>query len=72
MSEKEAVHHLERKFSHLKKHVTEQDAEIFKLSKLVKSLVKKVEKLENRMKESGMDSPIDTDVNPLEERPPHY
>ena len=73
MHDSEAIHHLERVIAQLKKHVAEQDAEIYKLTKLVDSLSRKVEILDKRLTESGMDSPIDTDDHdPSQERPPHY
>lgn len=56
----------------MKNHVTEQDGEIFRLSKMVESLARKMDKLEKHLSQSGVDSPVDPDMNPLDERPPHY
>jgi uncharacterized coiled-coil protein SlyX len=72
MSELEELSHMERKITQLRSHVSQQDAEIFRLSKLVDSLTRKVEKLEGRLNEGGVDSPLDRDEDPLTERPPHY
>jgi len=68
----EEINHLERTISHVKDHIREQDAEIFRLSKLVDSLAKKLDNMEKRFAQSGMETPVDPDCSALDERPPHY
>ncbi len=72
MPDQEDISHFERKLSQLNKHIAEQDAEMFRQSKLLDNLAGRLEKLEGRVDSGGMDSPIDAERNPLEERPPHY
>ena len=72
MPKQEDISHFERKLSQLKKHIAEQDAEMFRQSKLLDNLTKRLEKLEGRIDSGGMDSPVDAERNLGDERPPHY
>lgn len=64
--------HLEQKFNKLQKHVVEQDAEMFRMSKQIDKMDKRLKQLEGRLKEAGLESPVDTAIDPVDEKPPHY
>ena len=72
MPNQEDISHFERKLSQLKNHIAEQDAEMFRQSKVLDNLTKRLEKLEGRIDSGGMESPVDAERNPSDERPPHY
>ena len=67
--EEEAFSHLERKIEQLVKHIANQDAEMFRMTKQIEQLAKRCEKLEGRL---DADSPIDSERSPADEKPPHY
>jgi uncharacterized coiled-coil protein SlyX len=67
--EEEEVSHLERRICHLEKHIADQDAEIFRQSRLLAAVLKRLEKLEGRLE--GTDSPEDPG-SPADQKPPHY
>jgi uncharacterized coiled-coil protein SlyX len=65
----ESVSHLEYKIQQLHKHISEQDTEMFRITKQIDQLTKRCEKLEGRL---GDDSPLEADATPADEIPPHY
>ncbi len=62
---------LEEKVTHLEKHVTEQNTEIFRLGRRVDELLKALKKQESRI-EALEDSSGEGAVAPADEKPPHY
>ncbi len=72
MDNQERILHLEHLIEKLRLHVTQQDAEIFKLSKRIDSMSKNLDRLEKRIQDASPESPLDSDVQPSDERPPHY
>ena len=69
MGHEEDLRHLERRIARLETHIAEQDAEIFRQSRLLGTLQKRVEKLEGRLE--GTDTP-EAPGNSTDEKPPHY
>lgn len=63
---------LEDKLNKLQKHIVEQDAEMFRMSKQLDKMDKRLKQLEGRLKEAGLDSVVDPEINPQDEKPPHY
>jgi uncharacterized coiled-coil protein SlyX len=72
MDKQEDFSHMERCIKQMQQHVSEQDAEIFRVTKRLDAALKRIEKLEGRLDASGSESPIDTDNSPRDEIPPHY
>ena len=67
----EEISHLERKLAQLEAHVTEQDAEIYRLSKQVEAVARRLERLEGTV--GGDEEMKGLEMHPAaEERPPHY
>jgi uncharacterized coiled-coil protein SlyX len=72
MSKSDLIEDLESRIALLEKHVTEQDAEMYKLSKRIDSLVKvaKEQKVQlAAVAELNSQSAVDM---PADEKPPHY
>jgi len=69
MSEQETVELLQEKLTHLEKHVGEQDAEIYHLSKRIDKLLQmvQVQKLQLEALTGRNDGEM-----PANEKPPHY
>jgi uncharacterized coiled-coil protein SlyX len=63
---------LEEKIARLERHITEQDGEMFRMSKAIDKLAKRCEKLEGRLADEGGASPVDPSRTPQDEVPPHY
>lgn len=72
MSGEEDFSHMERRLKQMQQHISEQDAEIFRLTRRLDAALKRIEKLEGRLDAAGAESPIETDTSPREEIPPHY
>ena len=45
---------------------------MFRMSKQIDKMDKRLKQLEGRLKEAGLDSVVDPDRDPAEEKPPHY
>jgi len=60
---------LQERFTHLEKHLFEQDAEMHQINRRIDRLTKKMRELEMRFKSSEEGSDGDLPVN---EKPPHY
>jgi uncharacterized coiled-coil protein SlyX len=72
MSKSDLIEDLQSRIAFLEKHVTEQDAEMYKLSKRIDSLVKvaKEQKVQlAAVAELNSQSAVDM---PADEKPPHY
>lgn len=72
MADQNSARPLEEKLARLERHIVEQDAEMFRMSQAIDKLVKRCEKLEGRLAESGNDSPVDPSRTPADDIPPHY
>lgn len=70
--EEDDIIHLERIITNLKNHVSQQDNEIFRQSKQLDALQRRIKRLENRLDDDDPQSPIEGNQQPGDERPPHY
>jgi uncharacterized coiled-coil protein SlyX len=62
---------LQEKIMHLEKHIEEQDAEIYRLARLLERNAKRIEKLESRVVALDSSSQAGGEM-PTAEKPPHY
>ena len=72
MKENNIVNQLERNIEGLATHITEQDAEMFRMSKQIDKMEKRLKQLEGRFKESGIDAVVDPSREAADDKPPHY
>jgi uncharacterized coiled-coil protein SlyX len=63
---------LESRIAHLQKHVEEQDAEIFQLSKRIDTLVKVAKEQKAQIAAVAEINSSHTGDMPADEKPPHY
>lgn len=63
---------LESRIAHLQKHVEEQDAEIFQLSKRIDTLVKVAKEQKAQLAAVAELNSSNTNDMPADEKPPHY
>lgn len=63
---------LESRIAHLQKHVEEQDAEIFQLSKRIDTLVKVAKEQKAQLAAVAELNSSNTGGMPADEKPPHY
>ena len=72
MSKSDPIEDLQSRIAFLEKHVTEQDAEMYQLSKRIDSLVKVAKEQKAQLAavaELNSQSAVDM---PADEKPPHY
>lgn len=68
MSENEPIIELQRKLTHLERHVEEQDAEQYRLAQKVEKLTQLVQRQNEKIKSlEGAEGSM-----PADEKPPHY
>lgn len=72
MSTEEEIQHLERRLKQLQDHIAEQDTEVYRQARLIDGLLRRILRLEQRLKESGSDSPLDARDPGHADPPPHY
>lgn len=68
MSDNEPIIELQRKLTHLERHVEEQDAEQYRLAQKVEKLTQLVQRQNEKIKSlEGAEGAM-----PADEKPPHY
>jgi len=72
MSESDLIEDLQSRIAFLEKHVTEQDAEMYKLSKRVDSLVKAANEQKAQLAAVAELNSLSSGDMPADEKPPHY
>jgi len=72
MSKSDLIENLQSRIAFLEKHVTEQDAEMYKLSKRVDSLVKAAKEQKAQLAAVAELNSQSAGDMPADEKPPHY
>ena len=72
MSKSDLIEDLQSRITLLEKHVTEQDAEIYKLSKRIDSLVKVAKEQKAQLAAVAELNSQSAGDMPADEKPPHY
>ena len=72
MSKSDLIEDLQSRIAFLEKHVTEQDAEMYKLSKRVDSLVKVAKEQKAQLAAVAELNSQSAGDMPADEKPPHY
>ncbi len=72
MSKSDLIEDLQSRIAFLEKHVTEQDAEMYKLSKRVDSLVKAAKEQKAQLAAVAERNSQSAGDMPADEKPPHY
>ena len=72
MSKSDLIEDLQSRIASLEKHVTEQDAEIYKLSKRIDSLVKVAKEQKAQLAAVAELNSQSAGDMPADEKPPHY
>ena len=72
MSKSDLIEDLQSRIALLEKHVTEQDAEIYKLSKRIDSLVKVAKEQKAQLAAVAELNSQSAGDMPADEKPPHY
>ena len=72
MSKSDLIEDLQSRIAFLEKHVTEQDAEMYKLSKRVDSLVKAAKEQKAQLDAVAELNSQSAGDMPADEKPPHY
>ena len=72
MSKSDPIEDLQSRIAFLEKHVTEQDAEMYQLSKRVDSLVKVAKEQRAQLAAVAELNSQSAGAMPADEKPPHY
>tara|TARA_B100000497_G_C7572031_1_gene344670 strand:- start:236 stop:454 length:219 start_codon:yes stop_codon:yes gene_type:complete len=72
MSESDPIEDLQSRIAFLEKHVTEQDTEIYQLSKRIDSLVQVVKEQKAQLAAVAELNSQSAGDMPADEKPPHY
>jgi len=72
MSESETIRELQTQLAWMERHVTEQDAEMYRLSQRVDALAKKLEEYKAQLDALGARGASGAVEIPADEKPPHY
>jgi uncharacterized coiled-coil protein SlyX len=72
MSKSDPIEELQSRIAFLEKHVTEQDAEMYQLSKRVDSLVKVAKEQKAQLAAVAELNSQSAGAMPADEKPPHY
>jgi uncharacterized coiled-coil protein SlyX len=72
MSKSDLIEDLQSRIAFLEKHVTDQDAEIYKLSKRIDSLVKVAKEQKAQLAAVAELNSQSAGDMPADEKPPHY
>ena len=72
MSKSDLIEDLQSRIAFLEKHVTEQDAEMYQLSKRVDSLVKVAKEQRAQLAAVAELNSQSAGAMPADEKPPHY
>ncbi len=71
-TESQSITSLETRITHLEKHIEEQDAEIYQLSKRIDALVKVAKEQKAQLAAVAELSSGNPGDMPADEKPPHY
>lgn len=72
MSDLDSISELQSQLAHLKRHISEQDAEFYQLAKRVDALSKLVQQQKAQMSALSSGGVAAAEDMPANEKPPHY